>query len=155
MCIRDRIHHEAGNWIIQTDASNALNWVLRKPMLEPVAACMPALTGSVAKFYGERPASVFFQVESGERTKLECSRGVRHGGAMGPALFYLPLRLMLLRVWEEYELQGVEAYAYLDDITITAHDVSPGRWEWCYSSCLLYTSPSPRDLSTSRMPSSA
>ena len=25
----------------------------------------------------------------------------------------------------------------------------------CYESCLLYTSPSPRDLSTSRMPSSA
>ena len=28
----------------------------------------------------------------------------------------------------------------------------PGGW---YGSCLLYTSPSPRDLSTSRMPSSA
>ena len=27
-------------------------------------------------------------------------------------------------------------------------------WTWCYV-CLLYTSPSPRDLSTSRMPSSA
>ena len=25
----------------------------------------------------------------------------------------------------------------------------------CYETCLLYTSPSPRDLSTSRMPSSA
>ena len=28
-------------------------------------------------------------------------------------------------------------------------------WESHYYSCLLYTSPSPRDLSTSRMPSSA
>ena len=32
-------------------------------------------------------------------------------------------------------------------------------WNWIYvrgaKSCLLYTSPSPRDLSTSRMPSSA
>ena len=27
--------------------------------------------------------------------------------------------------------------------------------EWLVCSCLLYTSPSPRDLSTSRMPSSA
>ena len=27
-------------------------------------------------------------------------------------------------------------------------------WKWAYT-CLLYTSPSPRDLSTSRMPSSA
>ena len=31
-------------------------------------------------------------------------------------------------------------------------DPMPGLWHWC---CLLYTSPSPRDLSTSRMPSSA
>ena len=30
----------------------------------------------------------------------------------------------------------------------------PDRWDYIYS-CLLYTSPSPRDLSTSRMPSSA
>ena len=29
------------------------------------------------------------------------------------------------------------------------------RIEWWYLTCLLYTSPSPRDLSTSRMPSSA
>ena len=32
--------------------------------------------------------------------------------------------------------------------------VSPANVDW-YKSCLLYTSPSPRDLSTSRMPSSA
>ena len=34
---------------------------------------------------------------------------------------------------------------------------TPERWEWLQSAyrCLLYTSPSPRDLSTSRMPSSA
>ena len=30
-----------------------------------------------------------------------------------------------------------------------------GSWGFNYISCLLYTSPSPRDLSTSRMPSSA
>ena len=35
----------------------------------------------------------------------------------------------------EYEIEEIEAY--------------------CYHYCLLYTSPSPRDLSTSRMPSSA
>ena len=29
------------------------------------------------------------------------------------------------------------------------------RWFMTFNSCLLYTSPSPRDLSTSRMPSSA
>ena len=30
-----------------------------------------------------------------------------------------------------------------------------GKWTTKYKVCLLYTSPSPRDLSTSRMPSSA
>ena len=89
-----RIHHKARNWIIQTDVSNAFNSVLRKPMLEQVAACTPALTGFVAKYYGGRPASLFFQMDSGETTKLECSRRVQQGDAtsIGPARFCLPLR---------------------------------------------------------------
>ena len=95
-------------------------------MLEPVAACTPALTGFVAKCYGQRTASVIFQMESRERTKLQCSRGVQQGDAMGPDLFCLPLQLVLTRVREEDESQGVEAYAYLDDITIAAEEISPG-----------------------------
>ena len=69
---------------------------------------------------------MFFQMDSGERTKLECSRGVQQGDAMGPALFGLPLRPVLTKVREEYASQGVEAYAYLDDITIAAEEISPG-----------------------------
>ena len=41
---------------------------------------------------------------------------------------------------------------------IAAFDVQSGDEHWRFTSqtsCLLYTSPSPRDLSTSRMPSSA
>ena len=34
-------------------------------------------------------------------------------------------------------------------------DISFARFSYVYQGCLLYTSPSPRDLSTSRMPSSA
>ena len=45
---------------------------------------------------------------------------------MKPALFCQPLRPVLTRVREEYESQGVEAYAYLDDITIVSHEISPG-----------------------------
>ena len=45
---------------------------------------------------------------------------------MGPALFFLPLRSVLTRVREEYESQGVGAYAYLDNITIAAHEISSG-----------------------------
>ena len=87
-----------------------------KRQLEKVAACTPALTGSVVKCYGERPASVFFQMDSGERINLECSRGVQHGDAMGPALICLPLRPVPTKVREEY----------LDDITIAADDILPG-----------------------------
>ena len=125
MALRARIH-EAGNWIIETDACNAFNSVLRKPMIQQVAACKPVLTGFVTKCYGERPTSVFSQMDSGERAKLECSRGVQRRDAMGPNLFCLPLRPVLTRVREEYESQWVQAYAYLDEIAITAHEIPPG-----------------------------
>ena len=38
---------------------------------------------------------------------------------------------------------------------VKGHDGDPGNERADYLACLLYTSPSPRDLSTSRMPSSA
>ena len=49
-------------------------------------------------------------------------------------------RLSANRQWPERDL-----------IVASIQRVSGGEWE----TCLLYTSPSPRDLSTSRMPSSA
>ena len=82
VALRTRIHHEAGNGIIQTDASKAFNSVFRMPILDQVAACTPALTEFVAKCYGERPTAVFFQMDSGEKTKLECSRGVQLGDCL-------------------------------------------------------------------------
>ena len=48
------------------------------------------------------------------------------------------------------------SYAYLHDETqAIAHAYGAERTPEFYLLCLLYTSPSPRDLSTSRMPSSA
>ena len=122
-----RIHHEGVNGIIQTDASNALNSVLRKPILEQVTVRTPAFTGFAAKCYGERPASVLSQMDSGKRTELECPRGVQQGDALGPALCCLLLRPVLTRVREKCESQGVEACAYLDDITIAADKISLGK----------------------------
>ena len=67
-------------------------------------------------------------------------------------------------------LHRLYKYKVNDDLTIniTKHkeycDFNPESWEETYKRlknglqnkiCLLYTSPSPRDLSTSRMPSSA
>ena len=70
-------------------------------MLEQVAGCTPGLTGFVAKCYGERPAVVFFPMESG-------------------------LRPVLMRARDGYESKGVEAYTYHDDSIVAAHDVTPG-----------------------------
>ena len=54
-----------------TDCSNAFNTVKRTAMLAEVATCVPALTPFVKKSYGEMSAPVFFQMESGERRKLD------------------------------------------------------------------------------------
>ena len=58
------------------------------------------------------------------------------------------------------EEEGV-SYFFLPRDTFDALVESGGLLEWaefasnCYGTCLLYTSPSPRDRSLSRMPSSA
>ena len=125
VALRARIHHEAGNWIIQTDASNAFNSVLRKPMLQQVSACSPALAGFVAKCYGERPASVCFQMDAGERAKarmLPWGATRRHYGT-GPVL-----PAATAGAYEGsggVRVAGVKAYAYLED-TIASHEISPG-----------------------------
>ena len=49
------------------------------------------------------------------------------------------------------EMDATLFRAAFNPIIAEAHDASHGL----YHACLLYTSPSPRDLSTSRMPSSA
>ena len=65
------------------------------------------------------------------------------GLALTAALIYTAWRLILFPESISYKLEGS---------TVVSPIFSPNILEW---SCLLYTSPSPRDLSTSRMPSSA
>ena len=60
VALRARIHHEAKNWRILTDCSNAFKIVKRTAMLAEAATCVPALTPFVAKCYGEMSAPVFF-----------------------------------------------------------------------------------------------
>lgn len=78
---------------------------------------MPAPRPLVANYYGEISASVFFQMDSGERRQIDCSSGVQHGDAMRRALFIMPLLPVLKRTREEFEPRGVEAFAYLNDIS--------------------------------------
>ena len=58
-----------------------------------------------------------------------------------------------------HEIIGhVEAIGSTPRFDLTGTQIKKGdrlTWSICISCCLLYTSPSPRDLSTSRMPSSA
>ena len=44
---------------------------------------------------------------------------------MGPALFCMPLLPVLKRTREEFEPKGVEAFAYLDDISIGMMEITP------------------------------
>lgn len=71
---------------------------------------------------------MFFQMDPGQRKKLDCSGGAHSTETLHtePTLFCLPLRLVLMRAREEYESQGVKAYAYFDGITIGASEITLG-----------------------------
>ena len=119
-----RVHHGANNWLVLTDCSKAFNTVKRTAMLAEAATCVPALTPFVAKCFGEMSAPVFFHMQSGERRKIDCSSGVHQGDAMGPALFCMPFLPVLKRTRAEFEPRGVEAFAYLDDISIGMMEIT-------------------------------
>ena len=54
--------------------------------------------------------------------------------------------------WNRYPGAATDSEGYYYCLTFSKEILQ--EWTWS-ESCLLYTSPSPRDLSTSRMPSSA
>ena len=109
---------ETGNWLVLTDCSNAFNIVRRAAVIAEVANCIPALTSLVPKCYVTRPADVFFRMDSGEAGTIACSSRVQEGGPMEPAIFCLALRPGLKRFREEFEGEGVEAFAYMDDVSL-------------------------------------
>ena len=115
---RARTLHETGNWFVLTDCSNAFNTVKRTVVLAEAANCVPALTPFMAKCYGTRPADVFFRMDSGETRTIACSSGVQQGDPMEPAMFWLALRPGLKRFREEFKREGVEAFAYMDDVSV-------------------------------------
>ena len=111
-------------WLILADCSNVFKAVKRTAVLTGVGTCVPVLTPVVAKCYGERFAPMFFQMDSGERRKIDCSSGAPQGDAVGPALFCMPLLPVLNRTPEEFEPKGVEAFAYLDEVSIGMVEVT-------------------------------
>ncbi|CAN0586600.1 unnamed protein product, partial [Laminaria digitata] len=95
--------------LVLTDCSNAFNTVKRTAVLEEVANCVPAL---------RPPADVFPRMDSGETRTIACSSGVQQGDPMGTAMFCLALRPGLKRFRQEFEGEGVEAFAYMDDVSL-------------------------------------
>ena len=86
------------------------------------------------------------------RVKRGVTKHARHQKILKAAKGYYGARRKLFGV----ALQAVEkasAYAYRDRRVNKRNFRS--LWIQRINACLLYTSPSPRDLSTSRMPSSA
>ena len=49
VALRARVHHEAKNWLILTDCSNAFNTVKRTAVFAEVATCASALIPFVTK----------------------------------------------------------------------------------------------------------
>ncbi|CAN0229242.1 unnamed protein product, partial [Laminaria digitata] len=57
-------------------------------------------------------------MDSEETRTIACSSSVHQGDPMGPAMFCLALRPGLKRFRQEFEEEGVEAFAYMDDVSL-------------------------------------
>ena len=113
---RARTLLETGNLLVFMGCPNAFNMVKKTGVLKEVEKFVPALTLLVAKSYGTRPAHVFSRIDSGEARTIACSSSTQKGDPMGPAMFCLALRPGVNRFREEFEAEGVEAFAYVDDV---------------------------------------
>ena len=83
-----------------------------------MANYVPALTPRMATCCGPRTADLCTRMDSGDTRAIACSSGVQPGGGMGPATFCLAVRPGLKRFREEFEGEGVEAFAYMDDVSL-------------------------------------
>ena len=80
---------------------------------------MPAFTPAVVKFYCTTPSDVFFSHRfRGETRTIACSSGVQQVDPMGAAMFCLALRRGLKCFRMEFEGEGMEAFAYMDDASL-------------------------------------
>ena len=57
--------------------------------------------------------------------------------------------------WNQWNSYFGKRHEFNRPFLLSLIDFYPEKNVWLFGGCLLYTSPSPRDLSTSRMPSSA
>ena len=142
-----------GNLPIESHKLQAFVTEAIKPLLDCVLIFGPA---GAAHFYisqSDKGSMVF----GGELDwyKSYAQRGnlptVKENGECAMAIMPCLGRLRLLRHWAGVMDMSMDGSFFMCKTPITNLYLNAG---WNYG-CLLYTSPSPRDLSTSRMPSSA
>lgn len=109
--------HQRGNWIIQTDCSNASNTSKRTATMKQAAKSIPNLVGYIARCYDQTPASAVYEMDSGGRRTIQYRSGVQQGDGMGRPLFCLILIPIIDKLRMKYEPLGVAHEAYIDYIT--------------------------------------
>ena len=113
--LRARNLPEIGRWLVLTYCSTSFNTVRMTAVNVEMANCVAALTPLGAKGHGARPADIFFRMDSGETRMIACSSDFQQEDPMRSAMFCLVLRPGLKRFQEEFEGEGMEVFAYMDD----------------------------------------
>ena len=147
MCIRDRIEGLVGDKM--SDAGCQRLWHINQANvmgLSEVVNKLPSLLrlrNSIVKHFSENKPDVFIGVDSPdfnfkiEQKLKQC--GVKTVHFISPSVW----------AWRSNRIKKIKAST---DLMLC---LFPFEVDFYEKHCLLYTSPSPRDLSTSRMPSSA
>ena len=162
MCIRDRVGAGHAGCEAAVAAANMGSKVMLATMnMQTIAqmSCNPAM-GGVAKGQIVREIDALGGY-SGIVTDHTMIQFRMLNKSKGPAMWSPRAqsdRMMFAAKWREL-LEANENIDFWQEM-VTGLIVKDGRCQGVYTSigleiCLLYTSPSPRDLSTSRMPSSA
>ena len=125
---------------------------LRSVQLNEISNALTFVYGE--KSTGKSAVGRFFQnLLFGRHGDLATSANVRVGRSR---VNLVGQRFELLRRVGDGNVLSVQALdGYQPTAPITQADLTANVSPSVYDTCLLYTSPSPRDLSTSRMPSSA
>lgn len=119
-----QLMYQTGHWVIQTDCSNAFNTAKITAIMAQAAKSPPDLVGFISRCYDEIPARAMYEMDSGERRKIECTTGVQQGDGMRPPLFCFVLIPIIQKLNRKYEHLGVSLKAYNDDITLLLKEIT-------------------------------
>ena len=147
MCIRDRVEDLVQRTIepcrIALKDSGIEIGAINDVILVGGQTRMPLVQKLVTEFFGKEA-----------RKDVNPDEAVAMGAAIQGAVLAGDVKDVLLLDVSPLTL-GIETMGGVMTALIEKNTTIPTKKSQVFSTCLLYTSPSPRDLSTSRMPSSA